>query len=667
MAKRRRKLTIEDLGRLRVINQAAMSPDGDRIAVSIKRCDLKKNKNLSSLYLTNARGGRLRRLTTGDHNDTHPKWSPDGTTIAFMSDRDRASCIWLLPMDGGEPVRLTDRDHDVAEFNFSPDGRHIVFTAREKNERDKLRRDEKKKELETTPDFIHIRRLNHKLDGAGFWNGHYVHVYSIRTSGGKAVQLTRGDYDHTSPQFSPDGRRIAFLSNRMPDPDREHFENADIYTMTTTGGGLKKVTPKEGVIVNYSWSPDGGTFAYIGHEGKTGETALYNAHVWTIPARGGRPQNLTSDIDNHCFNITISDIAEITFSADPPVWSADGGVIYFVVSERGAANLYHVAAGGGRATPTLVGDHVVMAMSRAAKRNRAAVVIGTPTNPADVFAIDLDRAPDRPKQVTHVNRAVLAGIKLSDPEPLACRRGGHTVHGWVIKPPEFRNGKKYPLVLEIHGGPYCQYGHAMFHEMQWLAARGYVVVFTNPRGSVGYGLKHLTALHHRWGVPDTPDVLACVDQVVRGGYVDKKRLYITGGSYGGFMTNWVTARDHRFKAGVTQRCVANMDSMLGSDFGWFIAHEVGCMPWDDPKRTRAASPIAYAKDIKTPLLIIHSEQDLRCPIGQGEELFATLKCLGKEVEFVRFAGESHGLSRGGRPQNRAERLRRILDWFERHR
>jgi dipeptidyl aminopeptidase/acylaminoacyl peptidase len=202
--------------------------------------------------------------------------------------------------------------------------------------------------------------------------------------------------------------------------------------------------------------------------------------------------------------------------------------------------------------------------------------------------------------------------------------------------------------------------------MQYLAARGYVVLFTNPRGSAGYGLEYLKRLRHDWGGPDTPDVLACVDRLARSRYIDKSRLYLAGGSYGGFMTNWIIARDHRFRAAVTQRSVYNMESMFASDYGWFLAYEMGCMPWKDPKRYRRSSPHATVARIKTPLLIIHSEQDLRCPIGQAEEMFTTLKYLGREVEFVRFAGEPHGLSRCGRPQNRAERLRRILDWLDRH-
>ena len=665
MATRKRKMTIEDLFRLRVINQASISPDGKQVAVSIKRCNPKKNKYFSSLYLVGARGGRLRRLTRGDHNDTQPKWSPDGRTLAFLSDRDKASCLWLLPMDGGEPTRLTDRDHDVFEFNFSPNGRRIAYTARAMSERDKLRRDGKKDMLEARPDYVHVKRLSYKLDGVGLWNGHYVHLHVVNTGGGKPKKLTRGDFDHQSPQFSPDGRRIAFLSNRRPDPDRE-VENSDIYTIPANGGRLSQVTKRHGPILNYSWSPDGRSLAYVGHLGKNGEWNLHNFHVWTIPATGGRPRNVTPGLDNSCYNTTIGDIAEVTFSTDPPLWSADGCRVFFTVGELGSADLYGVGVPGGTPEPRLASEQVLIGVSRTAPGGRAALVVGTQTNPCDVFTVNLEDPRDQPRRVTNINGPLLSGLHVAEPEPFACRRRGHTVHGWVLKPPGFSPKKKYPMILQIHGGPHAQYGHVFFHEMQWLAAQGYVVLYTNPRGSLGYGLDYVTRLHGNWGGPDTPDLLACVDQLTRHRFIDKDRLYVTGGSYGGFMTNLITARDHRFRAAVTQRSVANMESMMASDYGWCIADELGCMPWEDPQRYRRLSPVAYAKRIKTPLLIIHSDQDLRCPVNQAEELFATLKYLGKEVEMVRFAGESHGLSRGGRPQNRAERLRRILDWFQRH-
>lgn len=662
---KKRPIALEDLFRIRVVGSAAISPDGTRIAFALKRADVKKNKNFANLYVVPTRGGRIRRLTTGDHVDSSPKWSPDGRMLAFLSNREKANCIYLLPMDGGEPERLTDRDSDVAQFSFSPDGRRIVYTARAKSAREKLQRDDKKDELAQQADFLHITRLFYKLDGSGFWNGNYTHVYTIGVGGGAARQLTEGPYDHANPQFSPDGKLVAFLSNRMKDPDK-HPDNADIYVVPAGGGKARQLTTKEGPILNFAFSPNGKAIAFIGSFCKQGESPFVNAHVWLLPAAGGAPKNLTPRLDNNCYNVTLSDVAEITFQADPPAWSADGTRLFFTVSERGSCRLYAVSARGGDPRPVVAGDHMTTSMSAPSRDGRLALVCGTQTNPSDLFVVDPARPDTPPKQLTNVNSAALGGIAIAQPEEVNVSFRGRKLHGWVIKPPAFNPRRKYPLILEIHGGPFAQYGQGFFHEMQWLAANGYVVLFTNPSGSIGYGVEHVRRLRHKWGVADTPEVLACVEYVVRQGYIDRKRLYITGGSYGGFMTNWVLAHDHRFRAGVTQRCVYNMESMVAGDYGCHIAYEVGAFPWDDPKKTRAASPLAYVKKIKTPLLITHSELDHRCPIGQAEELFATLKWLGQDVEFVRFNGESHGLSRAGRPQNRAERLRRILDWFERH-
>jgi Tol biopolymer transport system component len=395
----KRRITIEDLFRLRTINQAAISPDGSRVALSIKRGDPRKNKNFASLYLVAAKGGRLRRLTTGHHVDTLPEWSPDGKALAFLSDRDKCSAIWLLPMEGGEPARLTDKDYDVSSYAFSRDGKHICYAAKAKSEREKLQRDEKKDQLESRPDYEHVTRLFYKCDGEGFWNGQYSHIWMIPVSGGKARRLTDGDYADASPQFSPDGKRIAFLSNRLPDPDRE-IENADIFTVPTKGGRIKQITRRRGPVLNYSWSPDGRQFAFVGHMGKSGEFFHHNMHVWVIPASGGAARNVTPETDNHCVNFTVADVPALTFTADPPMWSSDGRKIRFAVSEQGACNLYETEVRRRKSRPILVGDHVILGASKAAHTEQVALVIGTQTDPNEVFILDLGCDGAAPRQIT---------------------------------------------------------------------------------------------------------------------------------------------------------------------------------------------------------------------------------------------------------------------------
>ena len=471
----KRRITIEDLFRLRVIGDIAMSPDGARVAFSMKRQDFKANKTYSNLYVVPVRGGRVRPLTHGKHMDTQPKWSPDGECIGFMSNRDKASCVWLLPMTGGEAVRLTDRDGDASDFAFSPDGKYVAYAYRPKNEREKLERDGKKDEIARGPQYKHIKRLWHKLDGEGFWNGNYKHIYRVRASGGGSEQLTNGDYDDDKPRYSPKGKHLAFLSNRTPNPDLE-LMNQDIYVMPASGGRIRKVTPKLGSIEGYSWAPDSKRFAYLGYLGKSRDHVHHVTGVWTVELTGRGTRCLTKSIDNNCVNWTIADVSEITFDGEPPIWSADGSRIYFVVSEYGACRLYEAPLGRGSPRIRVGGDLVVNSIRRTAPSGPMALVICDALNPGDIHVWDPDEDDAEPRRITQVNRGVLGGLLLSRPEAFACHRGRHTVHGWVLKPPGFKKGRKYPMVLEIHGGPQAQYGHLFFHEMQinHLAHRGMI-------------------------------------------------------------------------------------------------------------------------------------------------------------------------------------------------
>jgi dipeptidyl aminopeptidase/acylaminoacyl peptidase len=315
------------------------------------------------------------------------------------------------------------------------------------------------------------------------------------------------------------------------------------------------------------------------------------------------------------------------------------------------------------------GDLNVLRMQRTAREGPLALVIGDATNPADVHLADVSATLAKTTRLTHVNKRLLSRVELTQPERFTVNSGKATIEGWVIKPPGFRKGRKYPAILEIHGGPESQYGHTFYHELHWLAAKGYVVVYTNPRGSSGYGFEHMRSIFRDWGNLDYKDAMKATDWIARRPYVDTKRIGVTGGSYGGFLTNWLIGKTARYAAAVTQRSCVNWESMLGtSDFGLVIGDEFGGTPWKNHENLRRQSPLTLVKGIReneTPTLIIHSENDLRCPVEQAEQLFMSMKMLGCDVELVRFEGESHGLSRGGRPQNRRERLRRIGEWFDR--
>ncbi len=723
MAKRR-PLRIEDLFQLKLVGRAMLAPDGRRVVFELKRLDERENKNYCQLMLADVSTGNVRPLTDGPHADTGPRFSPDGTRLAFISTREKVAAIYVLPLDGGEPRRLTDRDGSISDFAWSPDGRRIAYAYQPLSDRELLERDGRHDELRKRPQYKHITRLRHKLDGAGWWNGHYKHIWITRADGeGRPKQLTRGNYDDTEPRFSPDGRLVSFVSNRVADPDND-VENADIYVVPAGGGRAapRKLTHVHGWCAGHAWSPDGRWIAFIGDLAKPGEGWMHLKQICLIPASGAVPRVLARQIDNHCSNLTLGDTAGLPFEGVPPVWSADSRRVTFLVSDAGAVHVYTQAIDDTSAHPLVRGDvnvywlHGTSSYPSIRTRNgppprdaddaAAAEIIfcaGTQTNPGDVYTLDqptidagagaVTPAPSPARRaitgsglvaasgaspagaglaggtrrVSDVNAAALSRVELTTPEPFTVRSGAATVAGWVMKPVGFRAGRRYPAILQIHGGPHTQYGHAMFHEMQFLAARGYVVCFANPRGSAGYGIEYQRCIHCDWGNLDYKDVMRVADWLCTRRFVDPRRVGVTGGSYGGYMTSWLIGHTDRFKAAVTQRGLNTFDSMFGtSDYGWEFRKDFGDMPWTALPRSRRQSPLSHLRNVTTPLLIEHQEEDHRCPIEQADQLFTLLKGLGKTVEYIRYEGESHGMSRTGRPQNRAERLRRIVAWFDRY-
>jgi len=646
---KKRRITAEDLYRFQLISDCRISPDGHHVVFCIQRVDKKTEKKYSNLWIVPTDGRRTRQFTYGDQSDSQPQWSPDGGEIAFISNRDdeKQPQIYIIPFQGGEARQLTNLKGSFGEYEWSPDGKRLVCMFRKKDQEEIEReKDEQKKKLGVIS--RHITRVFFKEDAKGFLPKERWHIWTIDARTGKGKQLTDSKvYDEWSPRWSPDGKTIVFCSNRSKDPDFDP-DAIDLFVIPAAGGDFRKIKTPLGFKGMPCFSPNGKWLAYYGIEGK-GQW-WKNDSLWVVPADGkGKAKNLTEQFDFNVSSWTINDLPGSP-AMMPPTWSKDGSKIYFQVAHHGNTTLKSIAPFNfDKAQSKLAYFHADM------------------KNPGEVWLRDM--ATGRTRKLTQVNDNVLQTLDLGKIEEVWFKgAAGNHLQGWILKPPGFRNGKKYPSVLEIHGGPRVQYGNFFMHEFYYLAAHGYLVYFCNPRGGQGYGEKHSKAIWNNWGTVDYDDLMAWVDLIEKKPYIDKKRMGVTGGSYGGYMTNWIIGHTNRFRAAVTQRSVSNFISMYGSsDFNWGFQKEFGDQPpWENFKNYWRQSPLKYIGNAKTPTLVIHSEQDLRCAIEQGEQVFVALKKLGVDTEMVRFPDEPHGLSRGGRTDRRIERLKHILRWFDRY-
>ena len=653
-------MTAEDLYAFRFLADAQISPDGERVAYVVREIDREKNTYRSAIWQVRSAGGTPTRLTAGQGQDALPRWSPVGRWLAFVSDRGaptnekgkerKPKNVFVLPLDGGEARQLTTGPEDCADLAWSADGARLAFTRREARTGEE--------------DGIRVwDRLRYKTDEGFLLDGRRKHIWVVDVDGTEPRRITDGDWDDAQPSWSPDGRHIAFVSNRTE--ARETNTVADIHVAGVDGGGWR-VTDGAGSYGNPRFSPDGARIACYGVAKAVGSSAK-NVKLFVFDARGeGAGRDLTEGWDRTVGSTVMSDMrAQAQTLA--PVWSKDRDRIIFVGSDQGTANVYSVSTEGGDLRAETVGPHQVVSLSLAADAKRFACVYGSAICPGDVAVGELGRSLHC---LTDLNGELMRARHISIPERIEYTGAdGWTIEGWIMKPRGFDPAKKWPLVLEVHGGPHGAYGNGFFHEFQVLAGRGYAVLLTNPRGSHAYGEKFSSACVGDWGGKDYEDLMAGVDHALGLGWVDERRLYVTGGSYGGFMTNWIVGHTDRFRAAATQRSISNNVSAFGvSDIGWhFWEYEMGdASPWRDPQKLIERSPLTYAPNVKTPLLILHAERDLRCPIEQAEQLFTALRLHGVETQFVRFPEDNHDLTRGGKPRNRVEHARRIADWFDAH-
>jgi acylaminoacyl-peptidase len=693
----KRKIEIDDLLRIVTPSDPQMSPDGRHIAFVVKTVgwnptgshpiiaermqtqqitEAEKNKNYSHIWVVPAAdgGGAARQWSFSQDSEGAPRWSPDGRHLAFTSGReDRKGQIFLLPTDGGEAQKITDLPQgSIADLRWSPDGTRIAFTFRPLDEewREEAVEERKKKERSSPP--REITRLHYREEGNGFIGGGRYHIHVLDVATHAVTPVTAGDRDHGPFCWSPDGKQIAYVTNTADDPDL--LPNAEDLFVVPAEGLAEGAEPArlncpQGPKGSLAWSPEGAQIAYLGHDKADEVWGVTNVHPWVVSVDGGAARDLAPDWDIHCGNAVIGDV--VGGGESGPHWSADGASILLLASERGTADVYRVPLDANEeATRQRLteGTHAVTGFTANATGESLALLLATPTDAGDLYTLSAGSSFFR--RLTRLNQPLFDEVDLSVPRTFeAPSPEGHTVPCWALLPPDQSdNPAPRPTILYIHGGPHLMYAHTLFHEYQALAAAGYVVLYANPRGSKGYGEAWTGAIQGDWGEPAHADVLACIDHAVAQGWSDGRKLGVAGGSYGGYLTAWVVGHTGRFAAAVAERGVYNLHSMAGTcDFVWVDRGYFNANTWDDPADYLRNSPLTYAASITTPLLIIHAEGDLRCPIEQAEQLYAALKRQKKETVLLRYGTEAnHNLSRGGPPDLRLDRLRRITAWFDKH-
>ncbi|HEV8589782.1 MAG TPA: S9 family peptidase [Pyrinomonadaceae bacterium] len=674
MAQPQRGITPEDYFAFEFVSDPNISPDGKLVAYAITKVDRVQNRRNSSIWIAATDGSRAPwQFTTSPQSSNSPRWSPDGKWLAFLSSRPGGDSstpapaaspapaagptpaaaagavstdqprnqVYLLSMSGGEAKRLTNLKNGVSLFRWSPDGTRLVVVSR-------IGPSDSRPESRDRSDVRHYKNSSYKFNDTGWFDDRRTHLWIVDVNTSSAKQITEGnDWNDSDPQWSPDGKRIAFVSNRTG-KEYDESRNSDVWVINADGAGkLTKISDHDEADNQPRWSPDGKWIAFTGeiHDRD-------HPKIWLAPAAGGAPSVLAAN--------------NLDLIPGALEWSADGKSIYFETGVKGENHLFRVDVTAKTIAQVTRGARAVRSVDFDFRGRRMIYLANDFKHLDDLYIADLDANNER--KLTNLNEALWKQLELADVERFTYKSADDwDVDGFLVKPINWKAGKKYPLILSIHGGPAGQYGVDWYHEFQVYAAKGYAVLFTNPRGSTGYGQKFERGIVGEWGGKDYIDIMNGLDAAVkRYPWIDQERMGVTGGSYGGFMTNWIVGHTDRFKAAVTLRSVVNFISDEGTrdgayghtpDFSGDLFQKFD-LYWD-------RSPLKYAKNVKTPTLILHSDNDFRVPIEQGEQWFRALKHFGVTTEIVMFPRENHNLTRTGEPKHLVESLNWQLYWFDR--
>jgi dipeptidyl aminopeptidase/acylaminoacyl peptidase len=637
-----RSITLDDYPAIKSVSSPAVSPDGRYAAYVVREVHVADDERKASVWRVPIAGGVPQRLTQGD-SASSPAYSPDGRYLAFLSDRSGKTQVWVLPTSGGEAFRITDVKQGVDAFDWAPDSTRLALVA---TDPDPLEGVEPKTGAEKAPRPIVVTRLQHKQDGKGYLDARRSHLYvadakeALASAGARhaaVAPLTWGVHDEANPAWSPDGSLIAFSSNRTNDPDAN--DNTDIFTIQVNGGRITQVSKDPGGDDNPVWSPDGKQIAFI--HMPVDPPVYATPRIWSAPASGGQPHDWTAPLDRHI--------------GGEPRWARDGQSIYVALVHEGRTPIVRVSR-AGQTLSTIDGDYSTFELSP----THVVAVGGTPTRPSELHAAPV--AGGAPVNVSRANEALFAALRITPAESIQFPSAdGTPIEGFIVKPADFDPSKKYPLIVRIHGGPVGQYTDSFAFEQHYLASLGYVVLFTNPRGSNGYGEAFCRAIFADWGNKDYFDVMAGVDYVVKLGFVDERRMGVGGWSYGGILTNYIITKNTRFAAAISGASEADMFSAFGyDDLQRWWRSELG-LPWDQAELYRKLSPIYEIAKVKTPTLVMCGEKDFRCPLPQSEQLYLALKTLGKETALIIYPGQSHSIRR---PSYEVDRYRRYGFWYD---